>query len=155
MSIGVAGNDATDEDAGVGRVGYEVGGAMGSVSDSRLVRDAVDSDRDGRVSISSPCWLPEALAPALALGITELGGVETSGRRGGGIDSETEEEASDVDSADEEESTLRRAGASSSDEDELSCSLAARPLLRARGGRPAVGLDLDDSMVSNVKRNRS
>ena len=54
VSRGVGGNEVAVVDAGVGREGYAVGGAIGSVSESRLVlRDAVDPDRVDRVSRSS------------------------------------------------------------------------------------------------------
>lgn len=136
MSIGVAGNDDAVEDAGVGRVGKAEGSAMGSVSDSRFDREAVDSDRDGRVSMSPPCWSSEEPAPAPAFEVAELCGVEARGRGGGGIDSE------------EDESLLSRAGCSF----ERPSSLV-RPLVRDRGGRPVLGREA--SMVLNVSLNKS
>jgi len=54
VSTGVGGWELMVDDVGVGRVGNAVGGAMGSVNDSRLVvREADDAERVDRVSTSS------------------------------------------------------------------------------------------------------
>lgn len=71
VSRGVGGNDVAVVEAGVGREGKGVGGAIGRVKESLLVlRDVVDADREDRVSIESSIWgcANEASSSGIRLG---------------------------------------------------------------------------------------
>lgn len=131
--MGVPGNDGNVADAGIGRLGNEVGSAIGRVRDRRLDLDAVDADRDERVSMVSSSRSPGVRIPPprCANGAALLGGVVARGCGGGGIDSVDSDSDELVDGRE-----LSSDDDSSSDDEEM--------LARAAGG---TGFDLGSAIV--------